>query len=61
MLESILEKVPIFTTSRDTEEDDKARCGEDKESTGCILEFKTHMKVKIHLTLDKDRDFLIPK
>ena len=24
--------------------------------TGCILHFKTHMEIKFHLTVDKDKD-----
>ena len=30
--------------------------GQVEEGTGCILHFETHMEIKFHLTVDKDKD-----
>ena len=56
----VLEQVSAFTylgslitTSGGTEKDVEAPL---QEGTGCILHFKTHMEIKVHLTVEKDKD-----
>ena len=42
----------LITTTGGTEEDVEARC----RKAGCILHFTTHMEIKGHLTVDKDKN-----